>query len=75
MCPVFGTVFVFFPHTPLTSEEMGGIMIPQTRTYVLFCGSNFPLPRRQTDEGGATFPQIAENLWTATGERLPGTLS
>ena len=65
MCPVFGTVFVFFPHTPLTSEEMGGIMIPQTRTYVLFCGSNFPLPRRQTDEGGATFPQVAENLWTA----------
>ena len=65
MCPVFGTVFVFFPHTPLTSEEMGGIMIPQTRTYVLFYGSNFPLPRRQTAEGGATFPQIAENLWTA----------
>ena len=65
MCPVFGTVFVFFPHTPLTSEEMGGIMIPQTRTYVLFCESNFPLPRRQTDEGGATFPQVAENLWTA----------
>ena len=65
MCPVFGTVFVFFPHTPLTSEEMGGIMIPQTRTYVLFCGPNFPPPRRQTAEGGATFPQIAENLWTA----------
>ena len=65
MCPVFGTVFVFFPHTPLTSEEMGGIMIPRTRTYVLFCESNFPLPRRQAAEGGATFPQVAENLWTA----------
>ena len=42
MCPVFGTVFVFFPHTPLTSEEMGGIMIPQTRTCVLFLELNFP---------------------------------
>ena len=27
ICPVFGTVFVFFPHTPLTSVEMGGIIV------------------------------------------------